>query len=58
VQVVGIAVFLGTINRTFLVFALVLRVLPVLTVIFIIRTGRALKRVEISSKQPFANFPQ
>ncbi|CAH1367993.1 unnamed protein product [Tenebrio molitor] len=50
VQVVGIAVFLGTINRTFLVFALVLRVLPVLTVIFIIRTGRALKRVEISSR--------
>ncbi|KAJ3632493.1 hypothetical protein MTP99_009498 [Tenebrio molitor] len=57
VQVIGITFFLGTINRAFLVVALTLCVLPVLAIIFILRTGRALKRVEISTKHPFANFP-
>jgi ATP-binding cassette subfamily C (CFTR/MRP) protein 4 len=56
VEVIGIAVFVGTVNKTFLVVALAFCILTLLTAIVISRTGRALKRVEISSKRPCANF--
>ncbi|XP_068904512.1 probable multidrug resistance-associated protein lethal(2)03659 [Tenebrio molitor] len=49
-EMVGIIILMGTVNGTFLMASLAFCILPLVTSIFCLKIGRALKRLEISTR--------